>query len=351
MERQLIYKNIDVTERFTDDFQTMVKDPPKLPDGTDLPVSVRNKIAVFSADGDKFGSEVIPAVIAACGGDQRLGLTTFSNLMKQRMEGLLKGLVAGLIALPQAAASVEDYRDKSLDGAQKRLRFETLLFGGEDLCFVVPAWLGWWLALKFFELTNGWGIKASDIEQHSGKPPPGNFNNIPMSFSAGLLFANVKTPIRSLRVLADELVQTVKGAPFNPRGGLDVEVLESIEPPHGGLGKHRQRFMQIPANSAIRRHDVSDRLMALSKFWTDNKPFPASQAHRILHDSLVDRKLGASSTESCQRALQAYVDGPGAAHLEKLNRIGCLDGRGVDAFNLYLALQQRDFVRAHKVTQ
>jgi hypothetical protein len=128
-----------------------------------------------------------------------------------------------------------------------------------------------------------------------------------MSFSAGMVFAQEKTPIRSLRALAMDLLYSAKGA----GGGLDIEVLESIEPPHGGLEGHRRALTRGEAlgRFVTPHNEILAYLDRLVKFWRGNAPLPASQAYRALRAGLdqLPKSAADATPQEHQSANQAVV--------------------------------------------
>jgi hypothetical protein len=72
---------------------------------------------------------------------------------------------------------------------RSQIRIETLLWGGDDIVLVVPAWQGMLVIKKFFEQASRW-----------------NFQNQKFTHSVGMVFCNVKAPIHNMRRFADQLV-------------------------------------------------------------------------------------------------------------------------------------------------
>ena len=86
-------------------------------------------------------------------------------------------------------------------------RLETLLWGGDEIIWVVPAWKGWEL-LQFFFTEFRYPASA------------------PLTFSAGLVFCHKKAPIHTIRSLAGKLVSHLKGRSENR---FLYRVLESFD--------------------------------------------------------------------------------------------------------------------------
>lgn len=160
--RQRLYdelREVDFTPlKFVDDFQEMIAAPrPQLPARRgasqlrNLPAALEGKIAVFAADGDKFGA-LRADLTDALGPETGAGLVCMTNVLEEKMTELLHGLVRELDGIshsddPHARAAAalvltdeNVWRRHRLGRSRedRLLRFETLLFGGDDVTFVVP---------------------------------------------------------------------------------------------------------------------------------------------------------------------------------------------------------------------
>jgi hypothetical protein len=370
---------------FVDDLQEMIQKEtmthasgivslPRLPDGAGLssmPVSVENKIALLTADGDKFG-DVRDALKKDLGTIK--GLSAFTAHLETHMRALLTRLVTDLALLRdlpgaaeaeanlRAAASlrvgdaarhVKLRKELGLTESDRLLRLETLLFGGDDTIFAVPAWLGWWLAMTVVEETESW-------------PPviPGD-DRTKLHFSLGLVFAPAKTPIRTLKDLAWELMTEAKAT----GGGLEIEVLESIEPPAAGLGDlrgklfgkrwraaNRLRPAETHSRMTISREKVASHFETLANFFGDD-PLPVSQLHRALRAGRREGEKpgagGLAATDALTtannelKAGQARSERLGAFSLFESSLLPFADDDS-EALRLHFLLQQRDYVRAAK---
>ena len=141
-----------------------------------------------------------------------------------------------------------------------------------------------------------------------------------LQFSAGLVFASAKTPIRAQKKLAQELCRFAKEA-CGAGGGIDIEVLESIEPPNGGIESHRDRLLGTEwrrgdeglSRLAVPWSEFEERLGHLRRLWIDEE-LPASQAHRALRKARDKGDVaGADPAAACVADLKAYVEAAGGA--------------------------------------
>lgn len=186
-EKQRFYTretNFDLQGRlFTNDFHEIAdcKDRGNL----------HNKLAVFYADGNSFGKHqrvVAPDL-----------LKQWDTEIKRLRRELLKVMMQDLIA----------QNDFTTDG---KFRFETLLWGGDEMMFVMPAWRGLAFAQRFFELTAKW-----------------DFNTNRLTHAAGLVFCHHNAPIRAVKFLAEDLANYAKDAAGRCTNSINTVVLESFD--------------------------------------------------------------------------------------------------------------------------
>lgn len=77
--------------------------------------------------------------------------------------------------------------------ADEKLRLETLLWGGDEIEWVVPAWKGWEVLRLFYEFD----------------PPPA-YEKTPLTHAAGIVFCHHNAPILQIRKLAHRLADIAK---------------------------------------------------------------------------------------------------------------------------------------------
>lgn len=90
-------------------------------------------------------------------------------------------------------------------------RLETLLWGGDERMWVVPAWKGWELLQFFFEHTSDW-----------------RFGDRPLTHAAGIVFCHHKAPIHRITALARGLADEVKTV-SRSRNAFAYQILESFD--------------------------------------------------------------------------------------------------------------------------
>ncbi len=206
---------------FTNHFEDIVADPPEV-----VPRSLRNKLAIFYADGNKFGARY--RAETTLDGYSRLS-ARMRDLQQRLLESLLEWLKAGALGSHWRSFAVREPEGEPGKRNLLGLRFETLLWGGDELAFVMPAWLGLPFLRRFLGATDAW--TAAD--------------GAPLSHAVGLVFCHYKTPIRQARRLARTLADDAKVVYEKKPGNIvQIEVFESIAPPEaeGGLARYRERL-------------------------------------------------------------------------------------------------------------
>lgn len=292
--------------RFTDDLQTLSARPAsKSEDGKSIkPDPLADKLAVLYFDGNGFGE---------IGRDMlRRGTKEFrcwSEAVRNHHRSLLKDLV-------EQASHDPDWM------IGERIRLETLLWGGDEILWVVPAWKGWELARWFFSQPHSVEVEGQTI---------------PLTYGCGLVFCHAKAPIKNITALAHRLGDLAKES----RAGANVhrlayEVLESYDDISGDLGAHRKRFLprgadlsslildpgQLFAKDSDQSSawdilqsvaDCSDfptrQLYMLTKAWRDG-----DQSARDASEKRIRRVLGDSEID-VDRLLQRLGNPQGWGHL------------------------------------
>lgn len=164
------------------------------------------------------------------------------------------------------------------------IRLETLLWGGDEMLFVLPAWLGFKFLMRFYESAETWQLS-------DGKP---------LTHAAGIVFCKAKSPIRIIQKLAKTLVERVKDQCSREQSAWDYMVLESMDyPTDTDLDEYfTTRYQQLatyrPTGHFINKthwDEVSEHLDDLLSLTT------AHQLHRL---SEVLLKQGCTGTYNWQ---------------------------------------------------
>jgi hypothetical protein len=265
--RQDIYRDIldeSLSLQFTDDtkslstFQTSAF--------PEIPANLNGKMAVFYADGNGFGRIQRDCQDAAA-------LKKWDKDIRDKRKKLLKAL----LELKKWDKDIRDKRKKLLkallDWLEQtpwartdtgELRFETLLWGGDELLFLLPAWLGLQFAEQFFALTADWAYGAEKL-----------------THACGLVFAKHSTPISQLQTLAKQLAEHGKTETRKEQNSLSWVVLESFDHTGDQIDKFWERN-GIPENGWDRLLLTAERLADLRAMEPLKEALPRSALVRAL---------------------------------------------------------------------
>ena len=190
---------------FTDDLKTLAERHEGKPsDG---------KIAVIYVDGNEFGKK--QTGLCRTPGDQ----ATWDSEIRGGRQVWLEAFLA----------------DAATDGGFKtattppKLRIEVLMWGGDELLLVVPAWRGWKTVASFYSHAVAW-------------PVPLATDGSRLTHAAGVVFCHDKAPLTHVCRLAKSLCKAVKeGKGGRNRNLVAYEVLEAFDHVGPDFEGHRAR--------------------------------------------------------------------------------------------------------------
>ncbi len=242
--------------------------------------NLHNKLAVIYLDGNGFGK-----VQRECSSPNTL------RDFDEQIRGLRREFLRKLVE----RAAEDEYFVDSDTNKDRALRLEILLWGGDEMAFIVPAWKGFETLQFFFRHSKGWEFT---VKGNSGEPVVTH----PLTHAAGLVFCQVKTPIQRMQALAEELANSVKAAPGGRTGNyFDYLALESIDIPGELPGRIRanrygrsldKAWRPLPALS-----DWENQTTAAVKLLTD---LPRRQVFRIA-------EAATTGSEEFKKAIQALI--------------------------------------------
>ena len=171
--------------------------------------SLHGKLAVFYADGNQFGK----IQRALCDSPEKQ--KKWDEYIRKQRAKFLHAFLDDELAKP---ASGEAWLFDP-NSNEPRYRFETLLWGGDELLFVMPAWQGWRFAERFFRTTAMWNAKDAGLGEK------------PLTHTAALIFCQHHSPIHRIKDLAKEkMAESAKELPGGrERNQLVYQVLESMD--------------------------------------------------------------------------------------------------------------------------
>ena len=247
------------------------KDGHSLP--KDLSPAIKNKIAVVHLDGDRFS---------------QFDKQKLSSELNTKLEQVKQNLVK--TAWEADCPETEDKR---------ALRMQILMWGGDDITFVVPAWRLFDSLQSFYGATAGWQINGS-----------------PVTFTAGAIVANKKAPIRLLNALAHESVEIAKAK--NYRSTFSLDVFESTAPPEpSSLATYRCERL-VGGASSIHFAFAADRIQSLLQ--TVRRYKFGENPDQIISRSKIYALLRRTDMVEARKALETYLARTKNIKVEDLTR-------------------------------
>lgn len=247
--------------------------------------SAAANISVITIDGNGFGAHrsAITAEHGAC------GLQEFSDYLEARKALLLADILCWID---------RNKAEMVLDGT---IRFETLLWGGDEFCFVLPSWAGWSFVAQLQKSLADWKLPHTDKQLH---------------FATGMVFAKAKAPIRASREASDNLCNMAKHD--RSKSLVQVAAYESVDSIAMNPGQFRNSLFgaelkddlfSIPINGFADTIERTENVFAaigrsgLTKWLEDNRENIAgisTDADRLVKDIVqslrdLDARIGSGS--------------------------------------------------------
>ena len=245
------------------------------------------KMAVIYIDGNQFGKQIRKAATTDTEYRdidekmlvrRRKLMTALTEQMKDKTNGDEKKVPRGYWRFKP-----QEWEKEQSD----HYRIETLMWGGDELIWVVPAWCGLEAVSFFFEQTKNWSLKDEIADPR-------------LTHAVGMVLCSHKSPIRSVVRLAKDLVESAKDsirecAEADPLGDGDLpyfnqdssnvlayQVLESFDHIGNDFSAVRRRH-RFPF---MKDHEVIlpvTQLMDLISFINllRNSDFPRSRLYQI----------------------------------------------------------------------
>lgn len=178
--------------------------------------NLHHKMAVIHLDGNGFGK-----IQEACDSPQAL------RQFDENLRGLRQDMLRQL--LKQAFSPEQEAKWKTPKGEH---RMETLLWGGDEFIWVVPAWTGLEVLSFFFSHSKNW-----------------RYQNRPLTHAGGIIFCHHHAPIHRITDLAQKLTRYAKNA-IRPaeKNVFAWQVLESFD--HVGQDLDKTIESRLPQGCA-----------------------------------------------------------------------------------------------------
>ncbi|MFZ1342875.1 Cas10/Cmr2 second palm domain-containing protein [Thiothrix eikelboomii] len=249
---------------FTDDLQALSDDDSK--------GNLHRKVAVIYLDGNRFGAiqQTHCTTIAA--------QQAFDRHIQQLRRGFLRTLV-------DFANTDPDFQTDD-----HKLRLEVLLWGGDEILLVVPAWKGMDTLQLFYQTSRDWVFKGE-----------------PLTHAGGIVFSQSNTPLYRLRSLAEDLANGVKQQQRANR--WDYLILESMDFPAESLTSLRQRQFAHLADSRAPLLPFSAEALKVVHKHLEQGAIPRSQLMSLAYTALhkpaeFDKKLQRLATVLTEQQVQ-----------------------------------------------
>ncbi len=181
--------------------------------------NLHHKMALIYLDGNKFSK-----VVGSCKTKEELG--RWSRILRANQASVLRHILEGL---------------RGIVGDEKDLPVETLLWGGDEIIWAVPAWLGWWWMNEFYRnygRLGEWPIDGKTVtttDRYS--------DTHLLTHGAAIVFCHHNAPIQRVIGLAKGLADWPKEKGL--ANTFTYQVLESFD--HLGEDAGQARLDRIPA--------------------------------------------------------------------------------------------------------
>lgn len=167
------------------------------------------KLAVLRFDGNNFGQ-----VAEKCDTEARYRL--FAKTTKEQQSGYFRTLLAR-----------EEWKTAS---RKRKPLIEIVVYGGDEVTLITPAWLGWKALTTFYQEARKW-------------PPLKLAKDEELTYSAGMVFCHCNAPIHAVKQLASELADQAKDKAREELGAKGnfaaYQVLESFD----SVGQELEGFL------------------------------------------------------------------------------------------------------------
>lgn len=171
-----------------------------VPDGK-LRSGLCDKIAVIHLDGNGF-TKIQDQILAA--NDTAAGQRDFDSQLQAALGRLIIGVLECVLDGGGEGMPTEEEAQIRQDlkiRTDKVVRFETLMWGGDEVMFIVPARLGWRVAETIASVAEKLEISVQT---------EGQAYLHPLTFGVGMVFCHHDAPIARIKSLADELAGIAK---------------------------------------------------------------------------------------------------------------------------------------------
>jgi len=235
----------DNSVQFTRDLENLCQDPEK--------GALNGKIAFLYLDGNQFGDIR----------NTKCKIFDTLNNFDETVQFKLRG--KALLEILLAAMDDQDFKTEN-----GQIRLETLLWGGDEIEWVVPAWKGLEVAQTFFAQS-------------------ATFEGQDLTHCMGIVFCHHNAPIREIRKLAHHLADYVKAdlkknsdPPTKENGNLiQYVVLESFDAIQQDLDVFANQYYNLNCLNPLRINADKELNTLVTQLKTITRSFPHNKIYEI----------------------------------------------------------------------
>lgn len=231
--------------------------------------NLHHKIAIIHLDGNRFGE------IKARAGNSREAWEGFDKAVKRYRRQMLEGLL-------DIMTGDDDW--KTADG---QYRLETLLWGGDEIVWVVPAWKGWEMLSYFYRSSESW-----------------SFQDQPLRHAGAVIFCHHNAPIHRLTKLVQELAEQAKQNNGRDHDRFAYEVLESFDHAGGDFPGYRQsrsvQPLELEPRADAQLLVLNAGEMSLLQDWVKDtqEQMPRRKLHDVADELLTPFAMAGNESEA-----------------------------------------------------
>jgi len=237
--------------------------------------NLHHKMAVIYLDGNGFGK--IRDKLCKTPGDEQEFDKQVKGLRKQMLSDLLDKMK----------------NDKLWKTDEGKYRIETLLWGGDELIWVVPAWKGWGTLMFFYQHSKNWKYTNTKKEEAH------------LTHAGGIVFCHHNAPIYRIKDLVKKLSDSAKDKDKS-KNLFAYQILESFDHISHDFDKIRNR-LAVDGNSAslvLDGNDMKDIQESINGL--KENEFPKNKLHKIIKtlrngkdaDDLIEKTMKGLSGDS-----------------------------------------------------
>jgi len=207
--------------------------------------NLHHKMAVIYIDGNGFGGIQEDT-------QNQTELKSWDNTIKEYRKQMLSKLLTETERKPEWSNN-------------NKHRLETLLWGGDEIVWVVPAWVGWWTLNFFYENSKDWKF------------------NEKLKHAAGIVFCHHNAPIHRITRLAKELAEEAKVKDCK-KSLFVYQKLESFDHIGKDFKSHVYKTYKGKVNAVDlildgeQMQKIREQIIELKE-----KDFPVNKLHKIVH--------------------------------------------------------------------